>query len=67
MAQAPHQLDTAELLALLRDASLKPESIAEEMRCAGRSLRSTSRSKSTCAAVRPISAMSRSISVIGPG
>jgi hypothetical protein len=32
---APHNLTTAELLALLRDASLKPESIADEISCAG--------------------------------
>ena len=35
MTDGAHNLTTAELLALLRDASLKPESIAEEMRCAG--------------------------------
>ena len=35
MTDGPHNLTTAELLALLRDASLKPDSIAEEMRCAG--------------------------------
>ena len=35
MADGGHNLSTAELLALLRDASLKPDSIAEEMECAG--------------------------------
>ena len=35
MADAGHNLSTAELLALLRDGSLKPDSIAEEMECAG--------------------------------
>ena len=35
MNDGAHNLTTAELLALLRDASLKPESIAEEMQCAG--------------------------------
>jgi len=32
---AGHDVGTVELLTLLRDASLKPESIAEEMACAG--------------------------------
>ena len=31
----PHNLTVDELLALLKDDSLKPESIAEEMECAG--------------------------------
>src|SRR5436853_317797 len=31
----PHNLTVDECLALLRDGSLKPESIAEEMECAG--------------------------------
>ena len=31
----PHNLSVDELLALLRDPSLKPDSIAEEMECAG--------------------------------
>jgi hypothetical protein len=35
MADGGHNLSTAELLALLRDTSLKPDSIAEEMECAG--------------------------------
>src|SRR5947208_15436612 len=35
MAAAGHNLGTVELLALLRDGSLKPDSIAEEMACAG--------------------------------
>src|SRR2546428_13537662 len=35
MPDGGHNLSTAELLALLRDASLKPDSIAEEMECAG--------------------------------
>jgi hypothetical protein len=35
MADGGHNLTTIELLALLRDASLRPESIAEEMECAG--------------------------------
>src|SRR5438067_12931871 len=35
MTQSTHNLDTPELLALLRDASLKPESIADEIDCAG--------------------------------
>src|SRR5438094_1958566 len=35
MADGGHNLSTAELLALLRDASLRPDSIAEEMECAG--------------------------------
>jgi hypothetical protein len=35
MTQSPHNLDTPEVLALLRDASLKPESIADEIDCAG--------------------------------
>src|SRR5712672_1412448 len=35
MAAAGHNLGTVELLALLRDGSLKPDSIAEEMECAG--------------------------------
>ena len=35
MAEGAHNLTTIELLALLRDGSLKPESIAEEMECAG--------------------------------
>jgi hypothetical protein len=35
MTQGTHNLGTVELLALLRDASLKAESIAEEMECAG--------------------------------
>ena len=35
MAQGGHNLTTIELLALLRDGSLKAESIAEEMECAG--------------------------------
>ena len=35
MTDGAHNLGTAELLALLRDGSLKPESIAEEMECAG--------------------------------
>jgi len=35
MASAGHNLGTIELLALLRDGSLKPDSIAEEMECAG--------------------------------
>jgi hypothetical protein len=35
MADGGHNLGTVELLALLRDGSLKPDSIAEEMECAG--------------------------------
>ena len=35
MTQGGHNLGTVELLALLRDGSLKPESIGEEMECAG--------------------------------
>jgi hypothetical protein len=35
MADGGHNLSTMELLALLRDNSLKPDSIAEEMECAG--------------------------------
>jgi hypothetical protein len=35
MSAAGHNLGTVELLALLRDGSLKPDSIAEEMECAG--------------------------------
>jgi hypothetical protein len=35
MAEGGQNLSTVELLALLRDPSLKPESIAEEMECAG--------------------------------
>jgi hypothetical protein len=35
MTQSSHNLGTSELLALLRDASLTPESIAEEIDCAG--------------------------------
>src|SRR6267143_1431603 len=35
MASAGDNLGTIELLALLRDGSLKPDSIAEEMECAG--------------------------------
>jgi hypothetical protein len=35
MPDGGHNLSTAELLALLRDTSLKPDSIAEEMECAG--------------------------------
>jgi hypothetical protein len=35
MPDGGHNLGTAELLALLRDTSLKPDSIAEEMECAG--------------------------------
>jgi hypothetical protein len=35
MAEGGHNLTTIELLALLRDGSLKAESIAEEMACAG--------------------------------
>ncbi|HKB75029.1 MAG TPA: hypothetical protein VKC58_00445 [Myxococcales bacterium] len=35
MAAAGHNLGTVELLALLRDGGLKPDSIAEEMDCAG--------------------------------
>src|SRR5438132_425845 len=35
MTDGAHNLGMAELLALLRDGSLKPESIAEEMECAG--------------------------------
>src|SRR5436190_1577644 len=39
--------------------------VGNEMRCAGFSLRSTRRSRRSCAAVRPISSMSRSMSEIG--
>ena len=41
--------------------------VGNEIRCAGRSLWPPSRSSSSCAAVRPISSTSRSISVIGAG
>ncbi len=41
--------------------------VGNAIRCAGRSARPSSRSKRSCAAVRPISSTARSISVICPG